>query len=495
MEIQFQKTVVSYLQTLVQQMQTQEETQQVRLSDAMPDIGRVIGSWGQVLLRGKQWRSDSVSISGGVKVWVLYEPEDGSQPQCVESWVPFQMNWSIPDADRDGVVLACPMPPVVDARMLSDRKLMVRTNIRMQACAMVSNQMDLYTPEEMPSDVQTLQNNYPMLLPVEAGEKAFELEETISLPMSEQPLENVLRYTLEPVLAEYKLVADKLVLRGAVRLQMLYMGTDERLHSWNTELPFSQYTQLEDSYESGAQVMICFGTTDLEMEKGEDGALILKAGIVAQYIIYDQKQIPVVEDMYSPNRTVRLTVGQLRLPAVLDMQDAVFHPEASSKNTPIGIMDAVFLPDVPNMQMADDQRNTGLGGTFLLLETDDEGKLQTEAAHWEDHWTIAASADTDTKIMVLNIEPIQSMGDTVRTELRIKALTTMQQPINVVTGAEIGEATEPDPNRPSLILCRIGEESLWELAKRTGSTVEKIRKLNGLDKEPPLGQMLLIPVI
>lgn len=495
MEIQFQKSVVSYLQTLVQQMQTQEETQQVRLSDAMPDIGRVIGSWGQVLLRGKQWRSDSVSISGGVKVWVLYEPEDGSQPQCVESWVPFQMNWSISDADRDGVVLACPMPPVVDARMLSDRKLMVRTNIRMQACAMVSDQMDLYTPEEMPSDVQKLQNDYPMLLPLEAGEKAFELEETISLPMSEQPLENVLRYTLEPVLAEYKLVADKLVLRGAVRLQMLYMGTDERLHSWNTELPFSQYTQLEDSYESGAQVMICFGTTDLEMEKGEDGALILKAGIVAQYIIYDQKQIPVVEDMYSPNRTVRLTVGQLCLPAVLDMQDAVFHPEASSKNTPIGIMDAVFLPDVPNMQMADDQRNTGLGGTFFLLETDDEGKLQTEAAHWEDSWTIAASADTDTKIMVLNIEPIQSMGDTVRTELRIKALTTMQQPINVVTGAEIGEATEPDPNRPSLILCRIGEESLWELAKRTGSTVEKIRKLNGLDKEPPSGQMLLIPVI
>lgn len=495
MEIQFQKSVVSYLQTVLHQMQSQEETQQVRLSDAMPDIGRVIGSWGQVLLRGKQWRSDSVSVSGGVKVWVLYEPEDGSQPQCVESWVPFQMNWSIPDADRDGVVLACPMPPVVDARMLSDRKLMVRTNIRMQACAMVSDQMNLYTPEEMPSDVQTLQNNYPMLLPVEAGEKAFELEETISLPMSEQPLENVLRYTLEPVLAEYKLVADKLVMRGVVRLQMLYMGTDERLHSWNTELPFSQYTQLEDSYESGAQVMICFGTTDLEIEKGEDGALILKAGIVAQYIIYDQRQIPAVEDMYSPNRPVKLTVGQLHLPAVLDMQETVFHPEVTSKNAPIRMTDAVFLPDIPDMQNADDQLKTGMGGTFLLLETDDEGKLQTEAGHWEDHWTIAASADTDTKIMVQSIEPIQSMGDTVRTELRIKALTTMQQPITVVTGAEIGEAAEPDPNRPSLILCRIGEESLWELAKRTGSTVEKIRKLNGLDKEPPTGQMLLIPVI
>ena len=71
MEIQFQKTVVPYLQTLTHQMQTQEQTQQVRLSDAMPDVGRVVASWGQVLLRGKEWRSDSFCVSGGVKAWVL----------------------------------------------------------------------------------------------------------------------------------------------------------------------------------------------------------------------------------------------------------------------------------------------------------------------------------------------------------------------------------------------------------------------------------------
>ncbi len=66
--------------------------------------------------------------------------------------------------------------------------------------------------------------------------------------------------------------------------------------------------------------------------------------------------------------------------------------------------------------------------------------------------------------------------------------------LSVVTGLEMGEIEEPDPNRPSLVLCRAGEESLWSLAKRTGSTVEAIKKANNLETEPEGKQLLLIPV-
>ena len=495
MEIQFQKTVVPYLQTLTQQLQTQEQTQQVRLSDAMPDIGKVLASWGQVLLRGKEWRSDSFSVSGGVKAWVLYEPEDGTQPRCVESWLPFQMKWDIPDSDRDGTVIACPMAPHVDARMLSDRKLMVRANVSIQACAMVPSDAVLHAPAELPPDVQTLSNTYPMLLPIEAGEKAFEMEESISLPSAEQPMETLLRYTLEPTLAESKLVADKLVLRGLARLEMLYMGTDSRLHNWGMELPFSQYTQLDEQYDSGGEVKICFGVTALEMEPGENGEMTLKAGITAQYTLYDPRQIAVVEDMYSPNREIKLTVDQLHLPSVLDVQSHTIRAEATPENMPARIADALFLADSPRLQVEDDWVQAALSGTFQLLGTDDEGNLRSENSRWEDSWSIPASPDADVRVNVNSVAPPQAAGSGVRTELQLCAMTAMQQPIRVVTGAELGEMTEPDPNRPSLILRRIGEESLWELAKRTGSTVEAIQKLNGLQQEPTADQMLLIPVM
>ena len=58
MELQFEKKLIPCLRTVMRQVQTQEQTQEeVRLPEGMPDIGRVLSSWGQVLIRGKEWRS------------------------------------------------------------------------------------------------------------------------------------------------------------------------------------------------------------------------------------------------------------------------------------------------------------------------------------------------------------------------------------------------------------------------------------------------------
>ena len=78
MEIQFEKSVFSCLKWNVHTVHYQEVTQDIRVSDDMPDVGRILGAWGQVLLRGKEW-SSTVGVSGGVMVWVLYLPEGGNE--------------------------------------------------------------------------------------------------------------------------------------------------------------------------------------------------------------------------------------------------------------------------------------------------------------------------------------------------------------------------------------------------------------------------------
>lgn len=82
----------------------------------------------------------------------------------------------------------------------------------------------------------------------------------------------------------------------------------------------------------------------------------------------------------------------------------------------------------------------------------------------------------------------------VKSELPLELTATARQEIPMVTGLELGEQRRLDPNRPSLILRRIGEDRLWDIAKASNSTVEAIRKANGLQEEPAPNQMLLIPV-
>ena len=79
MELKFEKAGCACLETVLQEIQNQEQTQELRLSDDMPDIGRVLAVWGQPILRGKEWRTGQAIASGGMIVWVLYAPEDGSE--------------------------------------------------------------------------------------------------------------------------------------------------------------------------------------------------------------------------------------------------------------------------------------------------------------------------------------------------------------------------------------------------------------------------------
>ena len=102
MELQFNQTEVSYLNPVVQECRNLEQTQEVRLSDGMPDLDRILGCWGQFVLRGKEWRTDTVSITGGVMLWVMYRPEDGGAPVVLDGWVPFGAKWELPRDTREG---------------------------------------------------------------------------------------------------------------------------------------------------------------------------------------------------------------------------------------------------------------------------------------------------------------------------------------------------------------------------------------------------------
>ena len=153
MELQWNKTPCPYLHTQIRQVQTLEETQELRLPEELPDIGRVLCAWGQCVVRGKQWRGDGMQASGGVTVSVLYLPEDGSVARGVESWLPFQAKWSFPQTRREGAMRIATLLRGVDARTLSARKMMLRANISLLGEALEPTEAEIYVPAELPAGI------------------------------------------------------------------------------------------------------------------------------------------------------------------------------------------------------------------------------------------------------------------------------------------------------------------------------------------------------
>ena len=145
-----------------------------------------------------------------------------------------------------------------------------------------------------------------------------------------------------------------------------------------------------------------------------------------------------------------------------------------------------------------DQIQAELPGVFQLLYRDGAGMIQSAVLRSSSTWEMPVDAQADVQMSIIQSgRPqgnINGGSMTARSGMELHVLTSSEQSIPMLMGMDVGEPVTPDPMRPSLILRRADGQGLWNLAKACGSTMEAIRRANGITGDPAEGQMLLIPV-
>lgn len=495
MELEFEKEKVSYLGDAVREIQNVEVTQELKLPDGLPDVGRILASWGQEILRGKEWRMDSILLTGGIMVWVLYAPEEGGSAQILNTWIPFQMKWDLPENTQEGRIRTKCLTRFVDARSVSPQRVMVRCGVGALAEALVPAEAEISRPGEVPEGVELLRSKYPIVLPREAGEKAFFLEEELT-PVG---AEKILYYTLSPEIQEQKVMGNKIAFRGNGNLHVLYTGEDGEVSSQDFLLPFSQFAELEGSYGSDAQANIIPAVTELELELDDEGKLRLKAGLLGQYVVEEPSVLETVEDAYSIGRDLNMERIEANLPATAESRNENIFGEQTVPAQYGREVDTRILPDFPRQRRMENGMNLIFPGSFQTLYYGEDGTIQSAGGRFETERNLRSDeAARVTAFPEKPGEPQISFGNgamSFRAEIPVHIATETGRGIPMVMGLELGEEQARDPDRPSIILRRSDGTRLWDIAKKAGSTVEAIRKANSLEGEPAPGQMLLIPVI
>ena len=478
MELQFQKESLPYMRQVLEEICDQELTQEIRLSEGQPDIGNVVGAWGQVLIRGKQWEDDRVGVSGGVQTWILYSDGESGAMETISCWMPFHQDWDLPITTREGKIWIMPELRQMDARGISERKIMVRANLSLLVKALSPCEATVYSPAQVPEDVNLKVQTEPMLIPAEVGEKFFVMDEEILVPQDQTPVERIIHASLNPHINESKVMAGKLVFRGGADLRVLYENNGV-LYQFSVDLPFAQYGELENEFDPDAEVWICPMLTSFDLESGENHTLRLKAGITGQYMVYDCRRQPLVTDAYSTTRRTEIQNETLELPMVSDYKHWEMDVDWAwdQDGEPLEVS---FYSDHPR----EERDGSQLSGRFQVLWKDAEGMLHCSSHKWEQFLP-------EDGVYMCGLMDVSAHGARVRL---CRAKETAKD-MEIISGLRLSEAAQKDPNRPSLILRRMGKDSLWDLAKRTGSTVASIMQANGLETEPQTGDMIMIPIL
>ena len=497
MELPFEKTVSRFWQQKLYAPVNTEQTQELKLPESMPDVGRVIAAWGQAVLRGKEWRSDHIGLSGGVMVWVLYAPQDGSGPRQLESWIPFSTRVDHSHSGPDGVIRAECLLCSVDARNTSARKLMLRCSLGLMVQTLVPRQEELCSPQELPEDIQLLERVYPMVLTRQTGEKQFLAEEQLELPAGMPKPEQVVYCRLLPRITEQRVLGSRAVFRGVGDLHLMYLDAQERFHSADLAVPFAQYVDLEEDFAEEAELSCILCVTSLETEPGDDGGIRVKCGLVCQYIVNAPTVIRCAADAYSPRRELELGQQEVLLPAWLDEQVTQIElgERLAGDEVPV---DAIFFPDLPTVSRQPGGAEIRCGGSFQTLSEAPDGSLQSRSLKAVRSQSLQTECDTIPCTWLRGGPRLRREGSgwSLEQDMELKVSSLAARPIGMLSGIRAGELREPDPERPSIIIRSRGpEESLWDIAKYCGSTVSAIQRLNKLESEPEETRLLLIPVI
>lgn len=502
MELVFQSSEADYLRQTICQIQNQEETSETVVPDSLPDIGRIIGCWGFPVLRSKEWRTRGLTVSGGITASVLYVPESEEAPQRLEVYIPFSIKWDFPTEEQDEHSVVELRLRSMDARLLNPRKILIRAGLSAKGEIYQADHAPFYMLPVPPKDLELKTEQYKLLLPAEVGEKSFPVDEDLELPINCPPAEKLVYYSMQPEITDQKVLGHKAVFKGNIGLHLLYLTPENQLATWDFDIPFSQYTELDREYEQDTEFQAFLCPTGMELEISPDGHMLrLQGSMLAQYLVLSRSTQELIRDAYSLQYAVTPTYQSQALHSRLDRQHIRQGFQAA---VPVGVSamaDASFLPDFPRQEHQGDQLRILMPYCASAVYYDESGQLQGKTVHSEAAGETELAEHCSSQANCVQEGRLQwSVGGgsaELRGTLGVTIDSYAETPLEMICALETGASLEKNPERPSLIIRPAGEDGeLWDIARRCGSTVRAIQEANHISNaytDPD--KLILIPVL
>lgn len=501
MELLFQTRLMRYLAHSLHELRSQEETAEVIVPDSCPDVARAAYACASVIVRGKECRTGSILISGGIRASALCVPEDASGARTLEAYMPFTMRIEHPSVTERTQVFLNAFVRQVDARLVNSRKILFRVDLVCAADGYEPKEETLYTLQNAPAGLELKKQTYPVTLPAETAEKSFSISEELELPQGKVFAASVCAYQTWPEITDSKVVGNKAVFKGNLCFRLLYLSGDGSVNTWEQQIPFSQYSELTRDYEEAPLcVSILVTAAELELRADSDGRqMTLRVGLTAQCLVSCTEEMELIEDAYAVNGTLELEWKQYDLDCRLDRQTLRDDLRAGVECDASSIIDCMVYPDAPYLERTDDGLRIQAPVQIKLLYLDSNGELQgasdkaeagCQTALCENAKCIASASSCGASAQ------ITPDGAQVRAEIAFDLCCSAVQDLHTLCGGTLTEAAAKDPERPSVVLrrCRM-RESVWDVAKQYGTAVQAVMDANAIQGDmAEEGQMLLIPM-
>lgn len=491
MEILFQEQKISYLAEKRCDDLHQEQTGEITVPENLPELGRTLDCFGTVLVRERSVDNGSVTVTGGIQVGVLYLPEGEEQPERLELYLPFTVTKKIP-TEPGAVLHYWGWLRSIEARLVNARKLLIRADL--------ASELTLFTPAELilrqldpcPKGLVCRRETYPMRLPLCTAEKEVRIADEVLMPEDGKGIDRLLKALCVVELSERRVVGERAVFQGELKLRVLGLTEAGEAVAWSGAVPFSQYAELDRSFEDDATLVIQPILNHVEIDtdgQPDSRRLLVNVSFTCQIVLWAEVPVTLTRDVYYLSGLCRPEWQLCDLHPCLDTMESDLTQTLELPGEAVSVLDWTLFPDRFSTAPMEGAARGGLG--LNVIYYDGDHRLQSCLLRRELRLEREAESSADWRCALVPALEAQQQGRQLLIPLRTRQRYCQNAGLRNLCGLEL----EPRPREdgPSLIV-QLASGELWEIARDNQSTIQAIRSANGLEGESlSQEQLLLIP--
>ena len=505
MELQLKRSQMDRYESVLHTTTVQEETMEMIVPDACPDILRIVDTEGMVLIRSKEAKAGLVQIEGIVKTMVLYVPEGAIGLQRLHLQIPFTCKIEHAGAVPQMVLQVHPSIVSAETRMMNPRKILAKVEIALCVEGSVPNTVELCTEVEADDalSLQTLEKEKTAWMMTGAGEKPFQFSDQLSLPSGKPDIEEILKYRVFISCDDAKMIGTKLILKGEVEVRLFYQSVAGSLQTVEYTLPYSQMMEMKGVSESAScTVSVILSDFSIGLETDEGGSrLECSMGFLAQAQAWEERQFTFLSDSYSTSYSV---VPQFQ-------NDFFYHAREMGENRksrresiettvlPKSVLDVYVLTGAVAQMQENEYKVFSVDTQVMVLYLGEDNQVYQANMRVPVEERIVLDPQKICSCRAVCLGEVFATptpgGLEVRYPVDFIFQVLTEEKVTSISDITVEEGELPE--RPSVVI-RMTEagDQIWDLAKKYASTMEDIYAANGLDEQNdalPSGRLLLIP--
>lgn len=473
--------------------------------DSKPDILNTICTSGVVSIYKKEVQEEKVRLDGAINTYIMYMP-DGTEDTVrgLNTSIDFSENLNVPNCKEGMNVISDVNVKSIEGKVINGRKVGIKATLEISLKVYSNEEVEIINEIQDENNVQVLKEDLIVNSLVGQGETKIYAKDNIQIDNMDNIAE-ILKAKVCLVDKDIKISYNKVLTKSEAEIRIMYLTEDNRINTIDYKIPVVGFIEIQNvSEENICDVNYEIKNIIIKPNSQEEHSIYIEIEIGVICCVYEEKQINLIQDMYSPMEKIDLEKKQIttmtnkqKVTDIKQIREKINVKDIEGLN----LIDVDIIPSIVNENKINTKilYESELNIKFIFQNS--RMQIITKDVKIPFEYTVenlqkGESLNTNSNMEVKAQDFIIQDGGDINCNIDVQTDTNMYRTANINMIDSIHENGEREEQDYSIVIyvVKIGD-TLWNIAKEFGSTVDGIARVNGIENRDLImpGQKLYIP--